>query len=216
MRANYQDGLDSIADDLVTMTRLVGVAMTDATVALVDADRARAESVIDGDAEVDRVYRDVEQRAFELLARHQPVATDLRAVITSLRMVADLERSGDLALHVAKLARRRYPDSAVPAELADTFRRMGVVAADISAKAGVVIATRDTDVAAEVETDDDEMDHLHRTLFATMLGPEWTHGVESAIDVALLGRYYERFADHAVSVARRVVYLVTGAMPETA
>ncbi|GMA87597.1 hypothetical protein GCM10025868_28470 [Angustibacter aerolatus] len=140
----------------------------------------------------------------------QPVATDLRIVITSMRMSADLERMGDLARHVAKVARRRYPESAVPAALRSTLLEMGQVAERIVSKAGSVIASKDVDAAVRLEQDDDEMDRLHRRLFQALLGGQWDHGMEAAVDITLVGRYYERFADHAVSVARRVVYLVTG------
>jgi phosphate transport system protein len=130
--------------------------------------------------------------------------------------VADLERMGDLALHIAKVARMRYPSSAVPAELHDTIREMGVVAERVAGKAGDVIAGKDAALAEELEHDDDAMDALHRRLFTILLSDTWAHGVEPAIDITLIGRYYERFADHAVSVARRVIYLVTGEMPQSA
>jgi phosphate transport system protein len=117
---------------------------------------------------------------------------------------------GDLAHHVAKVARLRHPDSAVPLELQTTVQRMGHVAENIARKVGSVIETRDTSLALEVEKDDDEMDKLHRDLISVLTSAKWTAGVDSAIDLTLLGRYYERFADHAVSVARRVYYLVTG------
>jgi phosphate transport system protein len=130
-------------------------------------------------------------------------------------MVTELERAGDLALHIAKVARMRYPTSAVPPELRATVREMGQVAERIIAKAGSVIAGRDVGRAVELEADDDVMDALHRQLFTELLSETWPYGVETAVDIALLGRYYERFADHAVSVARRVVYLVTGELPET-
>jgi len=210
MREAYLEELDSITQALVQMTNLVGSAMNRATTALLDADLAIAESVITADETVDLVYRDVEDRAFDILVRQAPVAGDLRTIVTSLRMVAELERMGDLALHVAKVARRRYPASAVPAEIRDTILEMGQTAQRIVTKAGVVIATRDVAKAAELERDDDAMDDLHRQLFVTLLEKEWKHGLESAIDITLCGRYYERFADHAVSVARRVTYLVTG------
>ena len=133
--------------------------------------------------------------------------------VTGLRMSADLERMGDLARHVAKLARLRYPNSAIPPELHSTILEMGQVAGRIVAKAGSVIASRDVAMAMELETDDDEMDRLHRDVFRLLLSPDWSYGVETAIDVTLCGRYYERFADHAVSVARRVTFLVTGERP---
>ncbi|HVV30767.1 MAG TPA: phosphate signaling complex protein PhoU [Mycobacteriales bacterium] len=210
MRTAYVEELESITDSLVQMTNLVGSAMNRATTALLDADLAVAESVISADETVDLVYRDVEERAFDFLVRQAPVAGDLRVIVTSLRIVADLERMGDLALHVAEVARRRYPASAVPAEVRDTMLEMGQAAQRIVTKAGSVIASRDLVKAVELERDDDVMDALHRTLFVTLLEREWRHGLEAAIDITLCGRYYERFADHAVSVARRVAYLVTG------
>ncbi|HEY9390215.1 MAG TPA: phosphate signaling complex protein PhoU [Mycobacteriales bacterium] len=213
MRDTFHDELDQIGRALVEMSELVGTAMRRATTALLDADVSLAESVISDDARVDALYRAVEERAMDLLARQQPVAGDLRIIVTSLRMVADMERMGDMALHVAKIARLRYPIPAVPPELHDTIRQMGEVAQHIVAKAGEVIDGRDVAQALELESDDDAMDALHRTLFTALLSEEWNHGVEPAVDVTLIGRYYERFADHAVSVARRVVYLVTGQMP---
>ena len=210
MRDAYHDELDGISASLVEMTNLVGSAMSRATTALLDADLHIAETVITADEQIDALYRDVESRAFDLLARQQPVASDLRVIVTSLRMVAELERMGDLALHVAKIARRRFPASAVPPELRSTLLEMGHVAQEIVAKAGSVIASRDVELAAELESDDDVMDALHKRLFTVILDDSWEGGMEAAIDITLAGRYYERFADHAVSVARRVVYLVTG------
>ena len=209
-REAFRVELDAITGSLVEMTHLVGSAMSRATTALLDADLQLAESVIGADEIVDALYHEVEERALELLARQSPVASDLRVVVTSLRMVADLERMGDLALHVAKVARRRYPASAIPPELRSTMLELGQVAQDIVVKAGSVISSRDLTMAGELESDDDVMDGLHRRLFSLMLGDAFSGGVEGAIDIALCGRYYERFADHAVSVARRVVFLVTG------
>jgi phosphate transport system protein len=216
MRDTYHEELDAISTSLVEMTNLVGSAMSRATTALLDADLTLAEMVIASDESVDALYRGTEARAFDLLARQQPVASDLRVLVTSLRMVADLERMGDNAVHVAKIARRRYPGSAVPPALRSTVLEMGHAAEEIVAKAGSVIARRDILMAAELEKDDDVMDELHRQLFRSILDDSWESGIEAAIDVTLAGRYYERFADHAVSVARRVVYLVTGERPDQA
>ncbi|HEY3200239.1 MAG TPA: phosphate signaling complex protein PhoU [Actinomycetes bacterium] len=210
MRDLFHEELDAIGNQLVEMTRLAGSAMARATTALLDADLNLAESVIEADDLIDDLRHDLESRALDLLARQQPVATDLRTIVASLRMSADLERMGDGALHVAKVARLRYPSSAIPAELRATILQMGQVAERIVAKAGSVIASRDVAAALEFESDDDEMDRLHRDLFRQMLHKDWPHGVETAVDVALCGRYYERFADHAVSVARRVIFLATG------
>ncbi len=210
MRDAYHEDLDAIGTALVDLGNMVASAMGRATTALLDADLQLAETVITGDLVIDERYHAIEEKAFELLARQQPVATDLRVLVTSLRMVADIERAGDLALHVAKVARRRYPVSAIPTHLRSTILEMGHVAERIMSKAGDVIAERNVELAMELETDDDRMDDLHRKLFGVILSESWGGGVESAIDVTLVGRYYERFADHAVSVARRVVYLVTG------
>ena len=210
MRDLYHGQLDTVVDDLVAMTGLVRTAVRRATESLLNADARLAEEVIGSDDPIDEQREVVEDRAFEILARQQPVAGDLRILVAALRMVADLERMGDHAVHVAKVARLRYPEPAVPAELRDNVARMGVVAEDMVQAAGDVLAERDLEAAHELESQDEEMDSLRRAQFRVLLDDSWAHGVEAAIDVALLGRYYERIADHAVSLARRVVYLVTG------
>ncbi|GII34653.1 phosphate signaling complex protein PhoU [Planotetraspora mira] len=210
MRDSYHDELESLTDRLVEMTRLVRSAMSRGTTALLDADLQLAESVISQDAEVDRIYNELESSIYELMALQQPVAVDLRTVVTALRMASDLERMGDLAEHIAKIARMRHPVSAIPAELRDTIVEMGAIAENLITKTGSCIASRDIELAKELEEDDDAMDRLHRRLFRVLLSDDWSHGVEAAIDVTLAGRYYERYADHAVRVARDVVYLVTG------
>ncbi|AQZ67016.1 Phosphate transport system regulatory protein PhoU [[Actinomadura] parvosata subsp. kistnae] len=213
MRDAYHEELDALTDKLVEMTRLVRSAISRATTALLDSDLQLAESVITRDEEVNSVFADIETTIFELMARQQPVAVDLRMVITALRMGTDLERMGDLAVHVAKVARLRHPDSAIPPELRSTILEMGQIAENLVTKAGSCVASRDVDSAMELEQDDDAMDRLHRKLFRSILAKDWQHGVEPAIDITLVGRYYERYADHAVRVAQDVVYLVTGTRP---
>jgi phosphate transport system protein len=209
MRDAFHDDLDKITDQLVEMTRLAGSAVGRATTALLDADVHLAESVIEADDDLDQIRTELDALSVDLLARQQPVATDLRIVVTSMRMSSDLERMGDLARHIAKVARLRYPHSAVPAPLSAHILQMGQVAERIVAKAGAVIASKDTGTALSLEKDDDAMDELHRQLFEAILhDSEFPR--ETLVDLTLLGRYYERFADHAVSVAQRVVYLVTG------
>jgi phosphate transport system protein len=210
VRETYREELDDINHCLVEMANSVGSAMSTATTALLDADVALADLVIAGDKEIDATRESIEQRCFTVLARQAPVAGDLRTITTSMRIVSDLERMGDLAEHIAKLARMRFPEHAVPQEVRPAFLEAGHVAEMLVTKAGTIIATRDVEAAKELETDDDAMDRLHRGLFRQLLSDDWPYGIESAIDITLLGRYYERFADHAVSVARRVVYLVTG------
>ncbi|MBB4913787.1 phosphate signaling complex protein PhoU [Streptosporangium saharense] len=210
MRDAYHDELDALTGQLVEMTRLVRSAISRATTAILDSDLQLAESVISQDEEVDRIFSEIEASIFGLMATQQPVAVDLRVVIAALRMGTDLERMGDLAEHVAKVARLRHPESAIPAEVRSTIVEMGQIAERLVTKAGSCIASRDVDAALELEDDDDAMDRLHRRLFKVLMAPDWKHGVEPAIDVTLIGRYYERYADHAVRVARDVVYLVTG------
>ena len=210
MRDAFHEDLDRISDQLVEMTRLVSSAMSRATTALLDADITLAEQVIENDARIDALREELDMRAIDLLARQQPVATDLRIVVTAMRMSSDIERMGDLARHVAKVARLRFPHSAVPADLRATILQMGQVAERIVEKAGSIIAAKDAQAALTLEKDDDAMDDLHRELFARLADDTWPHGTETAVDITLVGRYYERFADHAVSVARRVIFLVTG------
>jgi phosphate transport system protein len=213
MRDAYHEELDALSDRLVEMTRLVRSAMSRATTALLDADLRLAEEVIGGDDRVNKLDTEIEETVFDLMARQQPVATDLRTLITTLRMSADLERMGDNAVHIAKVARRRHPESAIPPELRATILEMGQIAERLVAKAGGVIASHDVSTALELDADDDAMDRLRRKLFDMMLSPDWKHGVEPALDVEIAGRYYERYADHAVQVAEHVVYLATGQRP---
>jgi len=210
MRLAYDEELIAVNEDLVQMTHLVGSAMNRATQALLDADLDIAEQVIASDAQVDALTGAIEERCFDLVALQQPVARDLRIIIGALRIAASLERMGDLAEHVAKQARMRYPRPAIPAELRETFAEMGGLAEAIVAKTGAVIASKDVSLAADIAAHDEDMDRLHRELFTIVLSPSWSHGIEAAIDVTLLSRYYERYADHAVSVTRRVVTIVTG------
>ena len=210
IRSVFQDELDSVSQTLFELSVMVSDSMAKATRALISKNLSLAEEVISYDEKIDIVQHDLDARIIDIIARQQPVASDLRALVTALRMSADLERMGDLADHVAKVVRLRHPAAAVPDQLLTLIESMGVAAEKIAAKTGVVISTRDTALAAQLEKDDDEMDLLHRQLISTLIAPTWNHGIETAIDLTLLGRYYERYADHAVSVARRVIFLVTG------
>ncbi|MQA77841.1 MAG: phosphate signaling complex protein PhoU [Streptosporangiales bacterium] len=216
MRDAYHESLESLRADLVQMTGLVRVAMDNATTALLEVDGALAEQVIEGDNRVDQIQLLVEEASYELLARQQPVASDLRVIVTAVRLSADLERMGDLAVHVAEVNRRRYPDGAIPPLVRDTVQQMAVAASRMTSYLEQVISENDIAVALQLETADDEMDALLRQIFVALLSPQWSYGIEGAVDVTLIGRYLERYADHAVSAARRVVYLVTGTWPARA
>ena len=210
MRDAFHDDLDAIGLSLVEMSQLANLAMARATKAILEADLAIAEEVISEDERIDNLHHDLDTRTLTLLARQQPVAGDLRTIVASIRMSSDIERMGDLAHHIAKLARMRYPACAIPPELVFIIQEMGEVAQRIMSKTTGIITSRDTLAAVELEKDDDEMDKLHRKLFEILLDDNWAYGIETAIDMTLIGRYYERYADHAVSVARRVYFLVTG------
>ena len=210
LRSAFQDELDGVTQSLSELSTLVSSAITQATHTLLTADLSEAEAVIAADDRVDEIQHELDARIIDIIARQQPVASDLRALVTALRMSADLERMGDMAHHIAKITRLRHPGAAVPSELLLTIEEMGKVARLISAKVGGIINSKDIDKALEVEKDDDEMDLLHRKLFTALLEPSWPHGIETAIDMTLIGRYYERYADHAVSVSRRIHFQVTG------
>jgi phosphate transport system protein len=213
IRSAFQDELDGVSQSLVDLTNMVSESIVKSSKALLTADLKLAEEVIATDAKIDDYQHDLDTRIIDIIARQQPVASDLRALITALRMSADLERMGDLSHHIAKVARLRHPNNAIPNDLVLAFTEMGYVAEKLATKVATVITTRDTDMALQVEKDDDEMDDLHRKVISGIISNGSSITIESAIDLTLLGRYYERFADHAVAVARRVYFLVKGEFP---
>jgi len=213
IRSAFQDELDGVSQSLVDLTNMVSESIVKSSKALLTADLKLAEEVIATDAKIDDYQHDLDTRIIDIIARQQPVASDLRALITALRISADLERMGDLSHHIAKVARLRHPNNAIPNDLVLAFTEMGYVAEKLATKVATVITTRDTDMALQVEKDDDEMDDLHRKVISGIISNGSSITIESAIDLTLLGRYYERFADHAVAVARRVYFLVKGEFP---
>ena len=207
MREVFHGQLDDLADDLVRLTLMVETAMGRATAALLEPDALLAQRVVGDQQAVLELRDEIDQRALELTARQQPVAGDLRVIVAALRMAGDLERMGVLARHVAQLAGQHVARPPVPEELREIVKRMGTVAEQITAATRRALAVRDWRSALELERSDDEMDRLLEALYRRMLHGSWPYGIETAMDVTLLGRYYERYADHAVAVARRVVYL---------
>ena len=214
MRTAYHQQLDALTAQLGEMCGLAGVAMERATHALLQADLVLAEQVISDHDEITALSGHSEETAFVLLALQAPVASDLRAVVGSIQIVADVDRMGALALHVAKIARRRHPQHALPEEVNGYFAEMGRVAVELGNAAQEVLVTRDPEKAARLREEDDAMDDLHRHLFSVLMDRDWKHGVTAAVDVTLLSRFYERFADHAVEVGRRVIFQVTGKLPD--
>ncbi len=210
MREDYHHQLDSLNDDLIVMTELVGKAITAATESLLNADLALAEEVIEQDAIINSLNSSIEEHSLQMIALQAPVARDLRNLMSAIRISGALERMGDLAAHIAKQVKMRHPGSAIPEELKPTFSRMGKAANKMVNETNRVIRTRDTDLAENIQIYDDELDNLHRELFSVVLDDNWAHSVEAAIDVTLLSRFYERFGDHAVSVAQQVIHIATG------
>jgi len=213
MRTAYHEQLNALTNQLAEMCRMAGIAMERATQALLQADLVLAEQVIGDHENIIAASARAEETAFVLLALQAPVAGDLRAIVGSIQIVADVERMGALALHVAKIARRRHPQHTLPEEVNGYFAEMGRIAVDLGNSAREVLLSRDPDQARLIREEDDAMDDLHRHLFSVMMDREWKHGVAAAVDVTLLGRFYERFADHAVEIARRVIFQVTGNLP---
>ncbi|MFE3546035.1 phosphate signaling complex protein PhoU [Nocardia sp. NPDC059177] len=213
MRVIYNEQMADLANLLGEMAGLAGQAMEQATQSLLQADLALAEQVIGEQDRISLMISEAEEKAFALLALQAPVAGDLRQVVSAIQIVGDVNRMGALALHVAKVTRRRHPNHALPESVNGYFAEMGRIAVSMGAGAKEVLETRDPERAAQLNQDDEAMDDLHRHLFTLLMDREWKYGVASAVDVTLLGRYYERFADHAVEIGRRVIFLVTGVLP---
>jgi phosphate transport system protein len=210
MRTAFHERMDALTAQLAEMCGLAGVAMEHATQALLQADLPLAEQVITDHDRLITMRAQAEENALLLLALQAPVAGDLRAIVSSLQNVADAERMGGLALHVAKIARRRHPAHTLPEEVSGFFAEMGRVAVELGNSAQEVVLSGDPRRAAEIDDEDDAMDELHGHLFIVLMDREWKHTVAAAVDVTLLGRFYERFADHAVEIGRRVIFQAIG------
>src|ERR1700741_95602 len=195
MRTAYHEQLDALTDQLGEMCGLAGVSMERATQALLQADLVLAATVLPDHEQMTAMSARAEESAFVLLALQAPVAGDLRAIVSSIQIVADVDRMGALALHVAKIARRRHPQHALPEEVNGYFAEMGRVAVELGNAAQEVVVSGDPEKAARLREEDDAMDDLHRHLFTVLMDRDWKHGVSAAVDVTLLGRFYERFAD---------------------
>jgi phosphate transport system protein len=210
VRTAFHQELDDLTAAISQMCGSAGLSMEHATQALLQADLLLAEQVISDHEAIVQRARKTEEQALRVLALQAPVAGDLRAVVGALKNIADVDRMGALALHIAKLTRRRHPDEVLPEEVKGYFTEMGRIAVDMGGTIKVVVLSKDAHRAGQLADDDDDMDQLHRHLFSVLMDREWKHGVAAAVDVTLLGRYYERFADHAVEIGRRVIFQATG------
>ena len=210
MREVFQQELREVQERLVEISELVTVAITNATTAFNESNVTLAETVIAEDPKIDALAASLDELAISILALQQPVARDLRIVVTALRVSASLERMGDIAEHIAQLARYRYPDKVVKKSLRQTFAEMGRLDVEIAKKLTVVLQTEDLAIAEEMRNDDDRIDELHVSVFDAVLAATWKGEAVDTVDVTLASRYHERFADHAVSIAKKVQYLATG------
>lgn len=209
MREVYQSDLRHLVEDLVAIAELVEVALVDASAALAQGDLALAERVITADSHIDVAQVELDEKIVELLARQSPVASDLRLLVSALRMSSSLERMGDLAAHVAIVARRRHPELVVPERHREEVRSLAELALASVRDAKTVIAERDLALAAQVETRDDRIDDLQQGIYRSITRSE-EYTTAQVMDLTLLVRFYERLGDHAVSLVRRVGFLVTG------
>jgi phosphate transport system protein len=214
MREAFHAELNMLRCDLANITRLSGQTMTTASTALHHADLGLAELVFSGKRELTARCEDMDQRCRNLLVLQAPVARDLRIVVAALHAVGDLERMCNLAQHIAKIARLKHPAVPIPGDVRPVFARMGLLATNLAQDAASAIESQDPLSADRLAQADAEVDALRRRIFQILFSEEWSHGVEPAVDAALIGRYYERFADHAVAIARQVNFLVTGLPPE--
>jgi phosphate transport system protein len=213
MRTTYHEELSSLSAQVGEMCGLAADAMEHATEALLRADLSVAEQVIADHEHIVALSKRTEASALKLLALQQPVAGDLRTIVGTIHIGADIERMGALAVHVASISRRRHPECALPNDVRDCFAKMGTTAVQLARTAREVLSSRDPEKAPRLRDQDDAVDAEHRHLFTLLIDHKWQDGVGSAVDVALLGRFYERFADHAVEIGRRVVFEATGGLP---
>jgi phosphate transport system protein len=212
-RKTFHEQLDDLRVDVIRLAALTTEAIAGGTQALLDGDLAAAERVIENDDEIDDLTHTIEDRTFLLLARQQPLATDLRFLVTVMRVGHELERSADLMVNVAKTTRRLYPHQLDPM-LRGIIDRMGAQASIQTRVAIDAFADADPSWAAALADMDDAMDELTKSLFRHILASASDEAaVLLAVQMALVGRHYERIADHAVTIAERVGFMVTGEHP---
>jgi len=214
IRRSYHEQLDDLRRDVVQLGRLATDAIVAGTDALLEADLSAADAVISGDDALDELTHSIEERAYGILARQQPMASDLRTIVTVLRTIHEIERTGDLMVNVARTTRRLYPTGLHPL-VGRLVERMGRQAATQLRIAVEAFSAEDAARAMALPDMDDVMDELQRELFRTIfaMGDSNEDGLQRAVQTALVGRYYERIADHAVNVGLRVTYMVTGHFP---
>ena len=211
MRVIFNEELKQVADDLDRMAQNVRKAIKGAGEALLNQDVEAAQTVIDGDIEIDALESSVIDQCVKLLAKQNPVATDLRVVVSTMRLASTFERMGDLARHVAEAARRTYPAAAIPESAQPVFAEMIDFLDNTADQLVAMLFDRDAKTAEAIILADDKLDNLHHQTFDLALSDDITR--QQTVDIVLLGRFLARLGDHAVSAARRVVYIVSGFDP---
>ncbi|MEQ1736342.1 MAG: phosphate signaling complex protein PhoU, partial [Rhodoglobus sp.] len=192
MREVFQQELREVQDRLVEISDLVAVSIENATTAFNDSNVALAETVIEDDNKIDALALELDELAIQILARQQPVARDLRIVVSALRISASLERMGDMAEHIAQLARYRFPEKVVPKSLRPTFVEMGRLDVEIARKLAELLKTEDLSIAEYIRNEDDKVDELHVSVFDKVLGEKWKGEAADTVDATLASRYHER------------------------
>jgi len=214
MREVFQNQLADVQTRLVEMAESVTIIMDKASRAFLESDVALADEAIAlAEANENRALA-LDEIVIRVLAKQSPVARDLRILVSALRISASLERMGSLAGHIAAIARYRYPGSAVPAALRDTFAEMGRLDIELGRRVTTLLKNTDVNLAREIQAEDARVDELHRHVFSIVLGDEWKENAMYTVDVTLASRYHERFADHVVDISTKVSYLTTGEWSE--
>lgn len=210
MREVFQRELREVQSRLIETATLVADSIDRATNAFNNSDVALAELVLSEEGRIGAAAVQLDELAINILARQQPVARDLRIVVSALRISSSLERMGELSQHIAQLARYRFPDKVVPRSLRATFSELGALDVAIARKLLELLATENLRLADEIRNDDDRIDALHLSVFDHVLADSWKGAAVDTVDATLASRYHERFADHAVTIAKKVQYLATG------
>jgi phosphate transport system protein len=214
-RRSFHQELDAIQTDIVRLAAMVTEFIPRGTEVLLSNDLRGAKALIEADDAVDALALDVEDHCYQVLALQQPMAGDLRALVTAIRLVSEIERSGDLMINVAKGARRLYGADFDP-KLRGLIEQMSEEATRLFRLAIDAYAEGNAGLAAALDDIDDRLDDLHVDYIESIFESHRNGGLdlEAGVQLALIGRYYERIGDHAVNIGNRVQYMVTGWLPE--
>jgi phosphate transport system protein len=203
LRIAFHQSLDEIDGHVTQLFALVTEGLAAATDALLSGDREAGLRVVQKDLVVDEMYQRVEELTLREVALQGPVASELRFLLSVLRIVPELERSGDLVEHIAARAARGLAEELTP-RIRGLVDQMGRVGVELWRMAADAYGERDGTAARRIELGDDELDELHNSLTAEIASGSVSLPV--AIEMALVGRFYERLGDHAVNIARRMAY----------